>query len=38
MLLNNWSTFTLKEATKLGIVANENAEELTINRFGKSGY
>jgi NCS1 family nucleobase:cation symporter-1 len=35
---DDWATFTQKEAAKLGIVPNENAEELTINRFGRSGY
>lgn len=35
---DGWATFTPKEAEKLGVAPNENATELTINHFGRSGY
>lgn len=35
---DTWATFTPNEAEKLGVAPNENATELTINHFGKSGY
>lgn len=35
---DDWATFSPKEAAKLGVVSNDNAEELTQNRFGASGY
>lgn len=37
-IYDDWSTFTPKEAEKLGIVPHENAEELARIRFGSSGY
>ncbi|KAL8406318.1 hypothetical protein RB596_004967 [Gaeumannomyces avenae] len=35
---DDWATFTPKEAARLGIVPNENAEELVHTRLGQSGY
>lgn len=35
---DDWSTFTPKEAEKLGVLPHENAEELVHVRFGSSGY
>lgn len=35
---DTWATFTPNEAERLGVIPNENATELTINPFGKSGY
>jgi NCS1 family nucleobase:cation symporter-1 len=35
---DDWATFTLEEAAKLGITPSENAEEFANNRFGRSGY
>ncbi|KAK7431625.1 hypothetical protein QQZ08_001843 [Neonectria magnoliae] len=35
---DDWATFTTEEAAKLGIVANDNAEELANNSMGASGY
>lgn len=35
---DTWSTFTPDEAAKLGVVPNENAEELVRAGFGASGY
>lgn len=35
---DNWVTFSPREAEKLGIIPNDNAEELASTRFGASGY
>jgi nucleobase:cation symporter-1, NCS1 family len=35
---DDWATFTVKEAEKLGIAPHENAEEFTHIAFGASGY
>ncbi|KAL8289206.1 hypothetical protein RB597_001011 [Gaeumannomyces tritici] len=35
---DDWATFTPKEAARLGVVPNENAEELVHTRLGQSGY
>lgn len=35
---DDWATFTSEEAAKLGIVSNDNAEELVKTRWGASGY
>lgn len=35
---DDWATFTPKEAARLGIVPNENAEELVHTGLGQSGY
>jgi NCS1 family nucleobase:cation symporter-1 len=35
---DEWATFTPKEAAKIGVIPNDNAEELVNTRFGSSGY
>ena len=35
---DNWATFTTKEAARIGVIPNDNAEELVNTRFGASGY
>lgn len=35
---DEWATFTPKEAARLGVIPNDNAEELVNTRFGASGY
>ncbi|KAF2033120.1 hypothetical protein EK21DRAFT_86555 [Setomelanomma holmii] len=35
---DDWATFSPKEAAKLGIVPNDNAEGLASTRLGASGY
>lgn len=35
---DDWATFTPKEADRIGVVPNVNAEELSVNVFGKSGF
>ena len=37
-LYDDWATFTPEEATKLGVVPHEDAEELVSIGFGSSGY
>ncbi|KAG9254168.1 permease [Emericellopsis atlantica] len=37
-LYDDWATFTPKEASALGVVPNENAEEFQDVKFGQSGY
>jgi NCS1 family nucleobase:cation symporter-1 len=35
---DDWATFSPKEAARLGVVPNDNAEELVHSRLGASGY
>lgn len=35
---DDWATFSPKEANRLGVIQNDNAEELVHTRFGASGY
>lgn len=35
---DNWGTFSPEEAAKLGVVPNDNAEDLVSTSFGASGY
>jgi hypothetical protein len=35
---DDWATLLPKEATRLGVVPNDRAEELVNTRFGASGY
>jgi hypothetical protein len=35
---DDWATFSQREATRLGVVPNDRAEELVNTRFGASGY
>ena len=35
---DDWATFTPREAERLGVVQNDNAEELQEVKFGRSGY
>jgi hypothetical protein len=38
LIYDEWATSTPKEAARLGIIPNDNAEELVNTRFGASGY
>lgn len=38
LVYDEWATSTPKEAARLGIVPNDNAEELVNTRSGASGY
>lgn len=35
---DNWATFSPKEAGRIGVIPNGDAEELFSTRFGASGY
>ena len=35
---DGWATFSPKEAARIGVIPNDNAEELADTRFGASGY
>jgi hypothetical protein len=35
---DDWATFTPKEAARINVVPNDNAEELVSGKFGASGY
>jgi NCS1 family nucleobase:cation symporter-1 len=35
---DEWATFSPKEAARIGVVPNDNAEELVHTRLGASGY